>query len=129
MSNVEQFQVLSDCRLVLKLTNLYNKTGIYFVSFKIPSFLISCIILLPLVFLLLSNVWFCYDEKFNLESTSTSFAVMLGLLQTILNYVSLLMKKDLIVITVDYLQKIVATSNLFIFESNIASEYTKTSFK
>lgn len=105
----KQIEVLSALRPMLKLTNLYNKNGVHLKynknPFKIPDSYVICLISLPAVYLASLYLWFVLDEKFNLKTISTSLGFAIGLLQMTLAYISLALKTDLIISTIDHLQE------------------------
>lgn len=106
-------EVLSGLRLILKLTNLYNKHGVYIGSVKIPNILVFFLVMLPVIWHAFLLLWAVVDEKFDLKLISNSLAVTIGNIQTTLAYVSLAMETDLVISTVDHLQEVVEKSELF----------------
>lgn len=112
MVNNNHIKVLKGCRLILKFTNLYNKNGVCIGSIKIPNFLCFCLIMLPVILLFVVQTWYCFDENFNLNSTSNTLAMVIAGVQMALVYISLSIKSDFISKTVNYLQNIVKKSNL-----------------
>lgn len=119
MSNEKKIEVLSSLLVILKLTNLYNKNGVSFKfnrisdSVKIPNFCLFCLISLPTLYLSSLFVWIIFEEKFDLKLISTSVAVLIGTSQITIAYISLAMKTDLVVSTVDHLQEVVGKSWFF----------------
>lgn len=105
-----EIKVLSDLRLVLKLTNLYNKNGVFIGSIKIPDFLVFCLICLPTAYLVALLVWAVVEENFNLTLISTSLAAAIAHIQIAVAFISLCMKNKLIMSTVDHLQDVVEKS-------------------
>lgn len=105
-----QIKVLSDLRLILKLTNLYNKNGVHIGSYKIPDFFVFCLICLPSLYVAALLIWSVIEENFNLTLISMSLAAAIGHIQIAVAYMSLCMKSELIAITVDHLQDVVEKS-------------------
>lgn len=107
----KQIEVLSGLRLLLKLTNLYNKKGVYFKynkkgdSVKIPDFYVFCLISFPTFQFALFFIWFVIEEKFNLKMTALSLACAISTIQTTISYISLAMKTDLIGSCIDHLEE------------------------
>lgn len=114
MKNIHKFEILDGCRLPLKFTNLYNKTDVYIKAVKIPNFLIYIFILLPMIYIISLQIWFCIDERFNLASMSNTLCYGIGFTQMTLVYVSLVMRFDSIKETTDHLQDVVDKSNVFL---------------
>lgn len=56
-------------------------------------------------------MWFCIDEKFNLKSISSTLGNLMSLTHMSLIYVSLAVKSNLIIETLDNLQDLVDKSN------------------
>lgn len=116
MAERKKFDVLSGLRLIFKFTNLYNKNGFhikynkYGDSVKIPDFCVFCLIVLPSFYSALLYMWAFVESNFDLELTSVSVAWAIGATQMALTFIWLAMKNDLIVSTVDHLQKVVETS-------------------
>lgn len=96
MFRSEKLQVLSGLRLLLKFTNLYNKNGVCIRSARIPNFFVFCMVLMPAFLFVLLLMWISVEEKFGF--------------QYIIAYISLAMRTDLIVSTVDQLQEHVEKS-------------------
>lgn len=113
--NPNQFEVFSGCRLILKLTCLFNKNDLYIGCLKIPSILIYCCILLPTFYSAMMEIWFCFDEKFDFDTTSITIAMAIGYVQMMLVYISLVIKTDLIVESIDHLKDVVEKSKHFLF--------------
>lgn len=111
-----QIKVFSGIRLLLKLTNLYNKNGVRIKynkmgdSVKIPDYLLFCLILLPTLYYVSLLIWVVIEEKFNLKLISYSLATVICTLQVILAYISLAIKTDLVILTIDHLQEAVQKS-------------------
>lgn len=105
-----QVEVLSGIRLILKLTNLYNKNGVYIGSIKIPDFIISAMISLLSSYMTLLYFWAAVEEHFDMEIISGSLACTLGMLQTTIAYISLATKTYLVISTIDHLQEVVEKS-------------------
>lgn len=116
MVNEKEIEVLSGLRILLKLSNLYNKNGVYFKynkngdSVKIPDFFLFCLILLPTLYTASLFLWFVIDEKFNLTITSNSLVLAIANIQMAISFISMAMKSDLVRTTVDHLQEAVERS-------------------
>lgn len=116
MLNKTKNEVLGGLRLVLKLTNLYNKSGVHLKynkkgdSIKIPDFVIFGLILSPTFYMLSSLLWIVIEEKFDLKLISTSLAGTLCFSQIVISYVLLSTKTDLFISTIDHLQAAVEKS-------------------
>lgn len=111
MQNINRIEVLGGCRLPLKLTNLYNKNGVHIGSLKIPNFFIFIFISLPAIYTAPLQIWYCFDEGFNLRTTSNTLLSIIALIQTGLVYFWLTVKSELMIETIDHLQNIVNKSN------------------
>lgn len=111
MQNINKFTVLDGCRLALKYTNLYNKKDLQIFGRRIPNFLIHTFILIPMIYTNFLQMWFCIDEKFNLKSISSTLGNLMSLTHMSLIYVSLAVKSNLIIETLDNLQDLVDKSN------------------
>lgn len=105
-----KIEVLSGLRLLLKLTNLYNKNGVYIGSVHIRDFYVFSMISLPPIFYTLLIIWDVIEEEFDLQSTSNSLATVIAVLQVTIAYISLAMKTDSMKSTVDDLQELVDQS-------------------
>lgn len=105
-----KIEVLSSLRLLFKILNLYNKDSIYIGSVKIPDFFVFCLIALPTFHLCSLCLWIAIEKNFDLKLTSASLAGSIAHLQITSSYISLAMKTDLIVSTIDYLQDAVVRS-------------------
>lgn len=118
MSKNKEIEVLSGLRLIFKLGNLYNKNGVSIKynkkSIKIPDFLVFCVILLPVPYYVTLMNWIVIREKFNLKLVSTNVANTIGILQVTIAYISLVMKTDSIMSTVDHLQEVVEKSKILL---------------
>lgn len=108
-----QIKVLGDLRLVLKLTNLYNKNGVFISSIKIPDFFVFCLICLPTTYLATLLIWAVVEENFNLTLISTSLAAAIAHIQIGVAFISLCIKNKLTISTVDHLQDVVEKSKQF----------------
>lgn len=109
-------EVFSGLRWILKVTNLYNKNGVFFKynkrgdSAKIPDFLIFCLVSLPTSYLVLLLIWFDFDERFNMQVIAFRLAATISYTQKIASYISFAAKTDLIKSTIDHLQDCVNKS-------------------
>lgn len=103
-------EVLSDLRYILKLTNLYNKYGVYIGSVRIPDSVIFFMISLPSSYMCLLFFWAAVEEHFDMEKISGSLACTIGMLQPTIAYISLAVKTDLVISTIDHLQQVVEKS-------------------
>lgn len=121
MMNIKQFDVLNGCRTILKFTNLYNTNGFYIGAYRIPDFLVYSLLVLPMICEVILEIWFCFDENFNLETTSNTMQMAIGATQMASVYISLASKTDSIVEIIDHLQKVVTESNEF-FQLNFNSK-------
>lgn len=116
MSKEKKIEILTGLRLILKITNLYNKNGLYIKynkngdSVKIPNFVVFCLIFLQSFYMLTLLIWGVIEKKFDLELISISLAVAIGLIYTAISYISLALKTDSIISTVDHLQEVVEKS-------------------
>lgn len=113
---MNRIEVLSGLRFILKYTNLYNKNGAHFKynksgdSIKVPDFLLFCLILLPTSYMVSLFVWFVIDEDFKLTVILNSLALVIANIQMAISFVSMAMKTDLIIATVNRLQEVVEKS-------------------
>lgn len=105
-----QFEVLGAIRMLLKLTNLYNKNNIYLGSIPIPDFPIFVLISIPSFYFAMLLIWRCIDVEFDIELMSISFSDFFGFSQMTVVYISLAVKKYMIITTVDHLQELVQES-------------------
>lgn len=110
MENIKRLEVLGGCKLPLKLTNLYNKNGVHIGALKIPKFLIFILISLPTIYIAPLQIWYCFDERFNLKATSNTLLSIVALIHMGFVYLWLTMKSELIVETIDHLQDVVNKS-------------------
>lgn len=125
--NNKQFEVLSGCRFVLKLANLYDKNGVNIRASKVINFLICILIVSPSIYVSTLYFWLCYDEMFDLRTVSTTLSSGIGVLQMGFVYISLAVKTDSIKKTVDDLQDLINRSNysLIIFINRLMSLSTE----
>lgn len=105
-----QIEVLSSLRGFLKITNLYNKNGVYIGSVKIPDFLIFCLFSLHTLNFGILCIWGILEQEFNLKLISFHLGGAIGFPEITIIYIYLVQKTDLIVSTVDHFQEIVEKS-------------------
>lgn len=116
---MKKIEVLSELKWILKLTNLYSKNGVCIEYnrngdlIKVPDFIVFCLILLPIFYLALLSIWTIIDEKFELKLISTTLACVIATTQVATAYISLAMKTNSIVSTIDNLQEVVEKSKWF----------------
>lgn len=110
MCTNNKIEVLSRLRLLLKLTNLCNRNGVHIGSVKIPDFFVFSLISSSLFYISLLLFWIAIEKNLNLKLVSINVAATIGFTQMAITYISLAAKSNLIVSTVDYLQKVVERS-------------------
>lgn len=106
----QTIQVLSKYRPFLSWMKLNNPNGVRIGQIKIPDLLVAVIIALPILDTTVVYFLYCYDEKFNFDSISETFPYFIGSSQMSLVYLSLAMKKRIIVEAVESLQAAVTAS-------------------
>lgn len=111
MFNNKQFEVLSGCRFLLKLANLYDKNGVNIRASKIANFFICILVVAPSIYISILYFWLCYDENFDLKVVSTTLSSAIGVLQMGLVYIALAARTKSIRKTVDDLQDFISRSN------------------
>lgn len=107
----QSIQVLSRCRPILKWLNLYNPNGVRIGSIKIPDWLATLTIISFIFDSIILYLLFCFDNEFNLDVVSGTFPYVIGSSQITLVYLSLAMRKNVIVEAVDCLQVAVTKSS------------------
>lgn len=103
-------KVFENTRFYLNRLNLYSKNDIFVRPIKIPRFLISALVLLPMMVVFVSICWYCIDERFNLSTTSTTQSFLIVMIQMTLIYTSMAWKNGRIVETVDDLEEFIIGS-------------------
>lgn len=108
--NNQSIQVLSRCRPILKWLNLYNPNGVKIGEIKMPEWLVTLIIISIILDTVILYCLNCFDYKFNLDVVSGTFPYVIGSTQITLVYLSLAMRKNIIVDAIDCLQVAVTKS-------------------
>lgn len=113
----EKIEVLSGLRLILKLTNLYNKYGVHIKynknadSAEIPEFIVFSLISVPTFVLTSLLIWAAIEQKFDIKLLSVGLAAIIGYSQTTSVFLSLAIKNDSVISTIDHLQETFERSN------------------
>lgn len=107
MVSKKPIKVLSSLRAILKVLNLTNTYGVRIGCWKIPSIIITSLVVLVPAYASTMLLWFCVDEHFNPATMSSSLALALLLIQVMLFHFVMIWKSEKIVETLDYLQNIV----------------------
>lgn len=116
MLKSNKVEVLSALRLTLKFTNLFNRNGVHIKynksggSIKISDIFIFFLILLPPSYFVSLLMWAAFDQNFELKLISGGLCAAICSLQAAVPYISLAMKTDSMITTIDHLQKVVAKS-------------------
>lgn len=113
--NNQPIKVFSASRYILKLTNLYNKNGIYIRSHQIPNFTFAALILCFSTVFVIFQLSFCIDVKFDLNIMSSPLVYCLATIQSILIFASFLVKRDLMISAIDDLEATVTRSKFIVY--------------
>lgn len=103
-------EVLKKCKLALQLGNLSNKRGFYLFNWKVPNFIVDLFLILPMSICTIQMFIFCSKIGPNLKGISSSIYLVLGILSICAMYICLAVENDLIIETLDHLQKMVNLS-------------------
>lgn len=109
------FQVLADNRLIFKILNIYNKNGVRIGTYKVPNKVFQILSLLPTIIGCIGMIQYCFDSSLNFGQVSSSMAVLLGTVQIATIFLTLAIKKDTIIKTVNKLQEVVDKSKAIQF--------------
>ena len=111
VNDKKPIRVLSTSRYILKLSNLYNKDGIFIGTYKIPNFVCPVVMVIIKVTYASLELWLCIDESFDLSLVSPALVYCCSTIQSLLIYTSLFLQRDLVMSTIDNLQNTVTRSN------------------
>lgn len=108
-------EVLAKCRYLLKFLNLCNKRGVRIYNVKIPSFILCCGFIAPIVYELTMTIWMCISENVEEQKMSNIMCVIMSNLQGILTYISMVNSNQFTIDTIDHMQQIVDKSEFAVF--------------
>lgn len=100
-------EVLKYSRFALKLANLSNNHGFYLLKWRIPNIIIDLIFLLPMSICLIQMVIFCCNSGNSIKSISSATYLGLGIFSVCSMYTCLAINNELIIDTLNHLQKMV----------------------
>lgn len=106
----KKFTVLKECRTLFKVLHVTNKNGIYLDLYEISNWLFYSMFLLPQNLMLISCLWFVFDNGFNLTKIIWAATLSSALVQMQLTFLSLLSQKNLLNELLDRLQILINQS-------------------
>lgn len=108
MEKKKIFQVVSQCRQLLKFSNAFNEK----IDWRITSFdtllpFIINIVLLGACMLVMSLIWFCFDSSFDVVKISFAMTTLITGIVSVLFFVFMYKNKKFLSETFELLQNIV----------------------
>lgn len=103
----KRVEVLVTCQSLLKFLNLCNRNGVYIRNVRIPNILLVCIFLSPLIYELITIIWFLVETEMELQRKSNLMCIVVAGLQVIFTYITMLKSNKLTMETIDHIQQIV----------------------
>lgn len=122
MGQFKPKQPLSALVLFLEITNLHQNDLIIW-STKIPGWFLSAVHSIPMIWQLYLIYLYCVQFDYKLGSVSGALCTSCGIVQILAIYACLMLKKDLIMETIDLLQGMV-TDRKFTFLLKKAQDFS-----
>lgn len=111
----KSFIILKECRNLLKIVNLTNKNGLYLDRYAIPNWLFYFLYFLSLNLVFMLNIWFCFDNNFDLTAIIWPLTLMAAYIQMESILFCLVLKKDLLNEMLNRLQLLINQSKCVLF--------------